>query len=971
MYTFLTQTLGVSLPSSALSGTVSGSTLTVSAGAPTNVVLPLPSGSAALVLGPTTLTINESTNTLTVTSSVSAGATTAALSATVANAGTTTASASATLTVTNLSVFGGPVNLRGTVKAKGTGLTFSLTGKTAGAANLTSGVVLESGATATLASGKGLSVSGTLDLGTGATVVPVQVAGTLKGLSSWSLQVSDPGASAWQPEPGLTITPDFHGTLKDSAGKITFDLTSANTASWAPAANTALNLTSIEISNDKPPSGVSCPSGLKAGSLWVDVQGTATYTPPGATTPLVSLTAQACLAPAAESFVLTTSATGNLIPPAGSTFTLTSVALDVSGNFSTDTFSVDGSASLGGVGSSPALTVGLSFDSDGSFVAGINLPNLSQLGVSGLSGQGAVWVSTKDQPNFDPASIPGFTSTAPFHLRKGLDVTFTYSLDPTEVSQLRSWGIPVPQSATAVASLSTSGVSVNIDLDFGAGESGQTIFSTGGAAVYLNTITLGVTLSSDPVLSLSGTATLHLPSVTGDSSSTPSDVSVTLTASFALDSLDISVGLSLTGQCGDTTCPWQNAFGIQGLTIGTFAANIGVEFGTGIPTPTLAFSLDNVILPTDMAQPIGLQPQAEISIDVNFDLENPVVHFGLTAPSGQAALYPLEILGPNSGVQDAIVVDTADFWLAPTGGQLANGQQVSPGASVKFIATFAGVNVTVYAAVGLSTLSVDATMEISNFQLGPVTFSAGPGQPAVLFKLHIGTDGFMFQFEGGFSFTGFDFSASIDLTAVSSFVGASASVAITAGLPQYLQLGANLQGSFSLDSSGLDLSASGSGWLIVAGTNLGSVSFSFSFDSGAAWAAITAAAQQVAQAFESAYGWVSSQITQALAGLQYDATVVANALNYIGVEAAQIGQDIATFFAGTSDGSLAYYLQQAGLTPDQIAGALQSAFADADSTVAYWLNQLGYDADQIAGALQSGFCRHRLDRGGHPHQPRL
>jgi hypothetical protein len=956
VYTFLSQTLGLSVSSPTLSGALSGSTLTVKLGAPTRVLLPLPSGSVGLKFRTTRLIVNETTNTLTVRSSASAGGATATLSATVKNAGTTTTSARARLTITGLSVLGVGVSLTGTLRARGSGLTFSLTGTTGTAATLTSGVVLESGATVSVASGKGLSVNGTLDLGSGATLVPVTVAGTLAGVSNWTLQVSDSNAPSWQPEPGLTITPNFKGSLTDKAGKITFDLSSANTASWDPAPNTALDLSSIEISNDTPPSGVSCPSGLADGSVWVDVQGTVTYTPPGAPTPLVTLSAEACLAPAAESFVLTTSATGNLVPPLGSTFTLTGVALDVTGNFSTDTFSVDGSASLGGVGSSPALTVGLSFDTDGSFVAGVTVPDLSQLGLSGLSGSGALWVSTKDDPNFVPSTIPGFSSTAPFHLREGLDATFTYSLDPTEVSQLRSWGIPVPQSATAVASISTSGISVNIDLDFGAGESGQTIFSTGGAAVYLNTITLGVTLSSDPVLSLSGTATLHLPSVTGNSSSVPSDVSITLTASFALDSLDINVGLSLTGQCGATTCPWQNAFGIQGLTVGTFAANIGVEFGSGIPTPTLAFSLDNVILPTDIAQPIGLQPDAEISIDVSFDLENPVVHFGLTAPTGQAALYPLEILGPSSGIQDAIIVDTADFWLAPTGGQLATGQQISPGASVKFVATFAGVNVTVYAAVSLSTLSVDALIQISNFQLGPVTFSAGPNQPAVLFKLHIGTDGFSFQFEGGFSFVGFDFSASIDLSAVSSFVGASASLNITAGLPQYLQLGANLHGSFSINSSGIDLSASGSGYLIVAGTNLGSVSFSFSFDSGAAWAAITAAAQQVAQAFENAYGWVSSQVTQALAGLEYDATEVANALDYIGVQAAQIGQDIATFFTGTTDGSLAYYLQQAGLTPDQIAGALQSAFNDVDSTVAYWLNQVGYGADQIAGALASVFA---------------
>ena len=880
------------------------------------------------------------------------------LTGTIANANSTTtvdsADFTATVTISGLSVLGVPVNLTGALTYDGTNVSFSLTGTLGSAATLTTGVVLDSGATFTLDSGSGLSVNGTVDLGSGATVVPVSVAGTLAGISDWSLTVSDPNASPWQPEPGLTVTPDFTGTLKDTDGGITFDLSTDNTVAWQPAPNVELDVTNLEVSNEAPPSTVSCPSGLEEGALWVDAEGIAKYTQPDATSPLVSLTGQACLAPSQESFTLTTDATGNLAPPLGSSFTLTDLALDVNGNFATDDFSVEGSASLGGVGSAPALTAGVAFDTDGSFQAGVALADLSTLGISGLSGSGAVWVSTEDIPSFVPSSIPGFTSDTPFHLRKGLDATLTYSLPSTEQSDLTSWGIPVPQSVTAVASISGAGVTLNLDLDFGAGENGATILNTGGAAVYLNQVTLGVVLGSEPELTIGGTATLHLPSVTGNSNSTPSDVSVTLTAAFELDSASITVGIALTGECNDAPCPWQDAFGIQGLTIGTFAASIGVELGDGIPLPTLSFDLDNVMLPTEIAQPIGLQPDAEISIDVNFDLDAPIVHFGLTAPAGQAALYPLQITG-NSSLEDAIAIDTADFWLAPVGGVLADQQVVTPGASIQFKAIFGGVSVNVYAAVNLSSFSVDASITISNFWLGPVQFSAGPGQPAVVFKLHLGTDGFTFEFEGGFSFTGFDFSASINLSAVSSFVGASASVSITAGLPQYLQLGANLKGSFSLDSSGLNLSASGSGFLIVAGDNLGSVNFGFSFNSGVLWGAITQAYQQVAQAFQNAYNWTANQITQALAGLQYDATEVASALNYIGVQAAQIGQDIVQFFSGTSDGSLASYLDQAGLSPEQIGSALKSAFADVDSTVAYWLNQLGYTADQIGQTLQSVF----------------
>ena len=61
---------------------------------------------------------------------------------------------------------------------------------------------------------------------------------------------------------------------------------------------------------------------------------------------------------------------------------------------------------------------------------------------------------------------------------------------------------------------------------------------------------------------------------------------------------------------------------------------------------------------------------------------------------------------------------------------------------------------------------------------------------------------------------------------------------------------------------------------------------------------------------------------------------VAGALNYIGVSAAAIGQDIKNFFSVDYDGSMVWYLEESGLTPTQIAGALQGAFNDSDTAVA-------------------------------------
>jgi hypothetical protein len=441
VYSYLSQALGIPISSATLSGTLSGSTLTVQAGAPANVSLPLPTGSVNLTLGSTTLSVDESTNTMTVTSSATAGATTATLTVTVNNAGTSqvtgTADVTADITVTGLTVFGAQVNLQGSLEVNGSTRSLSITGTLMSNASISSGVTLESGATVTLATGtsgdNGLSVDGTVELGSGATALPVTVKGTLSGLSDWSLTVSDASAPMWQPAPDLKVTPNFSGEIKDTAGKVTFDLsTTAPLVQWMPTANTTVVVKNLEVSNETPPAVVSCPS-LSGDTLWVDASGTVTYTPPDGSSPL-SLAAEACIAPSAESSTLTTSATGTLAAPAGSNVTLSNVALDVTGDFSTNTFAVDGSATLAGVGSGSALTVGLSFDGDGSFVAGVTVPDLSKLGVNGLSGAGAVWLSTKDRPAFVPSTIPGFTSTTPFHLREGVHATLSYSLDKTEVA---------------------------------------------------------------------------------------------------------------------------------------------------------------------------------------------------------------------------------------------------------------------------------------------------------------------------------------------------------------------------------------------------------------------------------------------------------------------------------------------------------------------------------------------------------
>jgi hypothetical protein len=376
-----------------------------------------------------------------------------------------------------------------------------------------------------------------------------------------------------------------------------------------------------------------------------------------------------------------------------------------------------------------------------------------------------------------------------------------------------------------------------------------------------------------------------------------------------------------------------------------------VTFDSGIPTPTLGFSLDGVILPTAVAGPIGLQAGASISIDINFDLTAPVVNLQLSPGSpGTPALLPLEITGIPA-VQNAIVIDDAGIFIAPIGGTLANGTTVAPGIAVDFDAYIGGLPVDVDALVSPATLTVSAYISVPSFNLGPVTFGG------VDLNLSISPAGFTFEFEASFTSAGFSFDADLDLSAVSSFAGASISLSVTAGLPSFLQVSGELYGSVSVDGSGnFQASTSGSGSVIIAGENFGSVSFSYSFTYGFLWQAITADADQVAQALEYAYGWADQTVTYYLDTLQYGADSIAQALQsaFAGISPSEIASDLNQFVTSSSE-AVAVALQSVGYTFDQIGSAIENVYGETEQALQNTLSDIGADAWDVLNALNNVF----------------
>ncbi len=951
---YLTKTLGLPLgTSTTLSGSLSNGVLTVSTGAPSKVTVKLPTGDAALALKTTKLAITEKTNSLSLTSTgTAAGGESASLTVTIAKANTSTATSyKATLKV-GISVFGKALSL----SATSTTASFSPKGTIPAGTALTTDSTFQTG-TVTLHSGS-LAVSGTAVVAAGTPAsISLTVTGSISNIASWTLRATG-SETNWQPISGLVISPAFSGTFTLKAGTVGMKLTATapTGATWVPGANASMALSGFTLTNAAPGSDVNC-NGLVAGDSWLEVAGNLTYNILGASA--LTLPANACVALGSTFYTTTTAATGSL--GFGSPlFTIGGVQLVVSGDTASNAFSVTGTATAT-YASTPALTLALDFSSTGAFIGAVSLPDLSQFGVAGLNGQGVVWVSSEDVPVFVPP--PGLPQVAAFHLRKGLSISFTYNVDPNEVASLRQWGIPVPSQVQAVAALSAEGFTVELDLSFGNGNAGLLLFTSdpkdtsdpNALYLYLNGISIAITLGAETSLEFAGVATLDVPAITGDSDSTAQSVMVTLTGSVNLDSGSIQVGVALSGSCGGQACPWQNAFGIPNLTISQFAASVGVTFDSGVPTPTFGFSLDGVILPPAISGPIGLQADASITIDVNFDLAAPIVNLQLApGASGGPALLPLTIT-QDQAIENDLVIDYAGVWLAPLGGTLSNGTTVTPGIAIDFQAVIAGVTVTFDDQVSPSTLTVSGTMSVSPFMLGPVSFGQD-GQDPVYIYTSISPQGFVFQFESSFASDGFTFYADVDLTAIATFAGASVNLWVDAGLPSFISIGGALAGSISLDSSGnLQLSASGTGSIIVVGQNLGTVSFYYSFAAGGLWQPLTASADQVAAAFQYAYGWADTNVTYWLNQLEYSADSIAGALEYaFSLSPTQIADDLIAYVTSSSS-VVSEALQYAGFNYDQIASVLENVWGYTAQDVQNTLQAIGADAWSVLNALESVF----------------
>lgn len=896
VFDFITQTLNIPLGSATLTGTLAGSTLTMTAAAPTALPSSLPSWLPNPSYVSTQISVDESTGTLTLSAATgTSGGQTATLTVTIASASTSDLSSgtdvTGSLVLGNVPFAGGSAaSLDFTLGYSSGALSASLSGTTTDTASFANGLVtIPPGATLTLATGSGLALSGTADINSGSNSAQVTVNGTLTSLTDWSLTVSDAGAPEWQPATGLSVTPDFRGSITDTAGAIGFDLTTAGSgpaATWiSPDASTTVSVGSLEVSNQAPSSTANCSTDeVKAGDLWIGLSGGFSYAPDN-----VDLQATGCFDLTGKTASISTTATGDLTSEFGSSlpFTVTDAGLtaQVSGD---GTYSLTGSASVTitqGVTGDPSFNVGLSLSNTG-IIAGIQIGDLSTLD-SQFSGSGALYVSTSAADAFNPGATFGFTDQpSSIDLKAGLDVSLDFALPQTVIDDFQQIipGFPDQASVQSMATLSSSGftVDVGVVLGTGTGTGGVPVASDSntGTAFYLDHLDVGLALGDQNQVTLSGTGYLVLPKLASGEDS--SSLSVTVGGYFNITSLT----LGLTFNVGNWT---NDALGISGMSVQDFGGSFGLTLESGVPTPSLGIYADNLVLPGTWSQAIGVVPGTEISFNGNFSLSQPVLSISFTGQNGQPALTPLSIDPHASATEiNSFTVNTAALAFAPFGGTAGTGDSLTPGVSVIFDANIAGVAkpVHVEANIDLAAPSIYANVYVGDFSTGPVQVTG------TTFYLAITPTYYSLYFSGGISDGGYSFSAGISLYLGNTTAGGGVTLVVTGGLPSYLEGYAYLSGSVNSDGS---ISASGTGSFDAGGSLAGTVSFSLELPGTLTWSDFSDSIAQIVQFLQDAQT-AASTIVSVLEQFGYNAYDIINTLGSIGDYSSGWLDDLASAF---------------------------------------------------------------------------
>lgn len=121
-------------------------------------------------------------------------------------------------------------------------------------------------------SDRGFAVSGTAQIGVAGRALELGFSGSIEDRANWSLALASSGGPAWEPLGGLSIRPDFSGSVTSRDGVVDWSATAGGSglATWSPATGATFSIDSVALGN-APGSCPAAPSG--SGDVVLDIAG--------------------------------------------------------------------------------------------------------------------------------------------------------------------------------------------------------------------------------------------------------------------------------------------------------------------------------------------------------------------------------------------------------------------------------------------------------------------------------------------------------------------------------------------------------------------------------------------------------------------------------------------------------------------------------------------------------------------------
>ena len=636
------------------------------------------------------------------------------LAVTISSNGSFTGSGS----VTGLSLLGQTITLTGSVARTSAGvfsanLSATLNGTIALGDATLSNVTVSIGT-------DGLGASGTIAVAS----TTLAFSASFRSTTSYALNVTAT-VNNWSPAPGVNVNAVITGALSRSNGGYSYDFAAVPTSGHTslltitPVSGVTAALQSFELSNNKNvPTGCTVTT---AGDTWLAAAASVNVAMGSVTGSAVG---NGCFDLTHPNFLLTVQISGTNFGGAGGKVTLSPVTIVVSEVGSV--FSAQANARLNVVmpsGGQFSILATLTFGSSGFAIGGV--ADLSSF-LGGSAAQAYLYYASA-QLNV----ATGDATLGTLTLQPGVTVGLDFVLGANVSAALNHLGISLGTgsalAATANIDLTNPTIILTVKLAFQ-----QTMIFSESNGTYLraDSMALAMTLSpTQPSFGFVTSDTLHVPStVPGGAAS-----DITLTGG-------ISIGTQLTAFL--TVKNWNDALGLRGFNLAEFTLQGGITL-TGLPLPSLAFSATVTGLPASLANIIGYQQGAPITIAVSLGETALLFDVSIgTKNSSTVALAPLQLFGKAS----ILTVNYAELYISPTGATI--GQKVYPaGFSLAFQGNVFGVAVDVDAAINPTAGTFYfrgslGTVNIGSLSIGPTTLviDAGPSKFDMAFSgaLNIG-----------------------------------------------------------------------------------------------------------------------------------------------------------------------------------------------------------------------------------------